>query len=52
LHGRWLLAGVAGVILSLVYLHRGRLADAVAAHALANGIIAAVAVWRGDWWLI
>lgn len=52
LHGRWLEAGAAGVLFSLIYLRRGRLADAIAAHAVANAVIAAVAAWRGDWTLI
>ncbi|MEQ9258950.1 MAG: exosortase E/protease, VPEID-CTERM system [Roseovarius sp.] len=52
LHGRWLEAGLAGLIFSLVYLRRGRVADAIAAHAVANALIAAVAASRGDWSLI
>lgn len=52
LHGRWLAAGVAGVVFSLLYMRKGRLADAIAAHAIANALIAAVAAWRGDWSLI
>lgn len=52
LHGRWLAAGMAGVVFSLLYMRNGRLADAIAAHAIANAVIAAVAAWRGDWSLI
>jgi len=52
LHGRWLEAGVAGVIFSLLYIRQGRLADAITAHAVANALIALVAAWRGDWALI
>jgi len=52
LHGRYVAAGVAGVIFALVYLRRGRLVDAIAAHAVANALIAGVAAWRGDWGLI
>ena len=52
LHGRYLEAGIAGVIFALLVLRRGRLADAIAAHAVANALIAAVAAWRGDWGLI
>jgi exosortase E/protease (VPEID-CTERM system) len=51
-HGRWLEAGLAGVVFSLVYTHKGRLADAMAAHASANALIAVVALWRGDFALI
>lgn len=52
LHGRFVAAGAAGVVFASVYLRRGRLADAIAAHAVANALIAAVAAWRGDWGLI
>jgi exosortase E/protease (VPEID-CTERM system) len=52
LHGRWLEAGLAGVVFSLLYMRNGRLADAIAAHASANALIAAVALWRGDFALI
>lgn len=52
LHGRYVAAGVAGVVFALIYLRRGRLADAIAAHAVANALIAVVAAWRGDWGLI
>ncbi|MEQ8916751.1 MAG: exosortase E/protease, VPEID-CTERM system [Silicimonas sp.] len=51
-HGRWIEAALAGVVFSLLYMRHGRLADATAAHASANALIAAVALWRGDWALI
>jgi exosortase E/protease (VPEID-CTERM system) len=51
-HGRWLEAGLAGVVFSALYMHKGRLADAMAAHASANALIAVVALWRGDFALI
>lgn len=49
LHGRWLVAGTAGVVFTLVYLRRGRLMDAVIAHAVANLIVAVFALLSGDW---
>ena len=52
LHGRWIEAGLAGVIFSMLYIRQGRLADAITAHAVANALIAVVAAWRGDWTLI
>lgn len=52
LHGRYLEAGIAGVIFALLVMRRGRLADAIAAHAIANALIAVMAAWRGDWGLI
>ena len=51
-HGRWIEAGLAGVVFSMLYIRNGRLADAITAHAVANAFIAAVALWRGDWALI
>lgn len=52
LHGRWLAAGLAGIVFALVLLRRGRLIDAVVAHGIANLIVAAWAVWIGRWDLI
>ena len=52
LHGRWIEAGIAGVIFSMLYIRKGRLADAITAHAVANALIAILAAWRGDWTLI
>ncbi|MFZ5964628.1 exosortase E/protease, VPEID-CTERM system [Thalassococcus sp. BH17M4-6] len=52
LHGRIVAAGLAGVVLALVMLRRGRLTDAIVAHGVANLLIALVALWRGDWALI
>lgn len=52
LHGRWLAAGLAGIAFALVMLRRGRVMDAVIAHAVANFVVAIWAVTRGDWSLI
>lgn len=52
LHGRWIAAGAAGLAFGLVALRRGRVTDAVQAHAVANALIALVALARGDWGLI
>ena len=52
LHGRWLEAGVAGLIFGMVMLRRGRVEDAILSHLIANAVIAAVALARGDWSLI
>jgi exosortase E/protease (VPEID-CTERM system) len=49
MHDRWLIAFLAGVIFALVYLRRGRLADAIAAHVAANLVVAAWAAATGDW---
>lgn len=44
LHGRWAEAFVAGLLFSWVAARRGRVTDAVIAHAVANGVIFAAAV--------
>lgn len=52
LHGRIVEAGLAGVVFALVMLRKGRLADAILAHVIANAVVAAVALISGDWSLI
>lgn len=52
LHDRWAAAGLAGIVLALLTLRRGRVASAIQAHVVANGLIAAVAVWQGDFSLL
>ncbi|MCD1627374.1 exosortase E/protease, VPEID-CTERM system [Seohaeicola saemankumensis] len=52
LHGRWVVAGIAGVIFALVMLRRGRVSDAVIAHMTANAIVAAAALLMRDFALI
>jgi hypothetical protein len=52
LHGRWLEAGLAGVVFAWVALRRGRVTDAIWAHVIANSTVAAIAAIRGDWSLI
>ena len=50
LHGRMWLAGMAaGVVFGLVAKIRGRLGDAVIAHAIANGLISVWVLTRGDY---
>lgn len=52
LHGRWIAAGAAGLAFGLLAVRRGRVTDAIQAHAVANLLIALVAMARGDWGLI
>ena len=40
LHERWLAGAAAGLVFGLVFLRRDRLADAIAAHAAANAVLA------------
>jgi exosortase E/protease (VPEID-CTERM system) len=49
LHGRWLAGVIAGLAFGWVYGRRGRLADAVLAHATANALIALWALGLGAW---
>lgn len=52
LHGRWLAAGLAGLVFALVMLRRGRVGDAVLAHLTANLIVAGWALAMNDFTLI
>lgn len=49
LHQRWLVGTVAGLAFAAARLHRGRLGDAVLAHALCNAGIAAAVLLGGRW---
>jgi CAAX prenyl protease-like protein len=50
LHGNmWVAGTIAGVVFALVAKLRGRLGEAVAAHATANLLIAAWVLARGDY---
>ena len=49
LHGRWLAGILAGMLFAIALYHRGKLADAVVAHATANALIAGSVVTTGDW---
>ncbi|WP_295045373.1 exosortase E/protease, VPEID-CTERM system [uncultured Paracoccus sp.] len=48
LHDRWAEAFVAGVVFSLLVRRTGRIADAIAGHAIANLIVFGVAVATGN----
>jgi len=49
LHGRWLAGTLAGVLYALVYARRGKLGDAVLAHAVTNALLAASVLTTGQW---
>lgn len=53
LHRRWIAGTIAGVCYALAQQRRGRLADAIAAHAVTNALIAADVLFLGAWslWL-
>jgi exosortase E/protease (VPEID-CTERM system) len=52
LHGRIVLAGIAGLFFAAAMLRRGRLGDAITAHIVANATVAAAAWYTGQWSLI
>jgi exosortase E/protease (VPEID-CTERM system) len=49
LHGRWLAGMIVGFLYGLALYRRGKLADAVVAHAVTNGLIAATVLTTGDY---
>lgn len=51
LHGYWLAGTICGMLFALAVHRRGRLLDAVVAHAVANALIAACVLLGGAWYL-
>jgi CAAX prenyl protease-like protein len=52
LHGdRWLAGTIAGVLYAVALHWRGRIGDAVAAHAVTNALLAAWVLSSGNWGL-
>lgn len=52
LHGeRWLAGMIAGVVYALAMIRRGRIGEAVAAHAVTNALVAAWVMVTGNWQL-
>jgi CAAX prenyl protease-like protein len=51
LHGSWFAGTVAGMLFALALYRRGRVADAILAHATTNACLAAYVVTTGNWWL-
>jgi CAAX prenyl protease-like protein len=50
MHGaRWFAGAVAGLLYALVLRKRGRIGEAVAAHALTNALLAIWVISRGEW---
>ena len=50
IHEHWVLGTLAGVVFAAARLRRGRLSDAILAHAVANAVVAAAAL-SGRWGL-
>jgi exosortase E/protease (VPEID-CTERM system) len=51
LHGRWLADTLAGLAYALVVRRRGKLCDAIVAHAVTNLLTAETVLIAGFWWL-
>jgi CAAX prenyl protease-like protein len=50
LHGdRWFAGTVAGLVYAGLFVRRGRIGDAVIAHATTNGLLAASVLLTGHW---
>jgi exosortase E/protease (VPEID-CTERM system) len=50
MHGaRWFAGALAGLVYALVLRRRGRIGEAVAAHATTNALLAIWVISRGDW---
>ena len=50
LHGsRWIAGTIAGLLYAAVFVRRGRIGDAVVAHAITNGLLAASVLVTGQW---
>jgi membrane protease YdiL (CAAX protease family) len=47
--GRWTAGTAAGAIYAFAFLHRGRLGDAIAAHATTNALLAGWVLFGGNW---
>jgi CAAX prenyl protease-like protein len=51
LHQRWFAGTLAGMFYALALYRRGNLVEAIIAHAVTNGLIAATVLLWGQWWL-
>ncbi len=49
LHGAWLAGAIAGLAYGLIRYHRGRVADAVVAHAVTNALLSIYVLGTGHW---
>ena len=52
MHGRWALAGCAGMVYGLLYLRSFRVTDSIVAHSASNAIIGLYALATAQWSLI
>lgn len=51
MHGWWVAGTIAGLCYACAARRRGKLGDAIMAHAITNGLIAADVLLLDDWWL-
>jgi exosortase E/protease (VPEID-CTERM system) len=52
MHGRWILAGCAGLVYGLLYLRSHRVTDPIVAHSASNALIGFYALATAQWSLI
>jgi exosortase E/protease (VPEID-CTERM system) len=51
IHADFIAGTLAGLLFAVAALHRGKLIDAIAAHAVANLVLAIIGLARGAYWL-
>ena len=51
LHGRWLAGTLAGMVYALALYRRGKVGDAILAHAITNALLAGYVLATGAWWM-
>jgi CAAX prenyl protease-like protein len=49
LHGRWLAGTLAGVLFAVALYRRGRMLDAIIAHATANALVTMYVLYTQNW---
>ncbi|MBU3548032.1 exosortase E/protease, VPEID-CTERM system [Polynucleobacter sp. P1-05-14] len=49
LHSTIFAGSIAGLGFGIAYLHRGKLIDAITAHAITNALLAVNVIWFGNW---
>ncbi len=49
MHGRWLAGTLAGMAYALALYRRGKIVDAIVAHATTNALIAGFVLATGNW---
>jgi CAAX prenyl protease-like protein len=48
-HSQWLAGILCGMVYQWLVIRKGRLGDAITAHAITNFLLGVWVLWRGDW---